>query len=116
MLYTQITITFFVLFALSRVVLRFREGKLSNQSLLSWSVLWTFVIVVIWKPQTTTHIAQIIGIGRGVDLIIYASIVALFYLIFRIYIKLEENERNITTLIRIIALFRANKPKKKPKK
>lgn len=116
MIFTQLIISLFVLFALSRVLLRFREGKLSYQSLVAWCILWTFVFAVVLKPQITTHIAQIVGIGRGADLIIYSSIAVLFYLIFRIYIKLEENERNVSTLIRIIALSRVKKPKNKSKK
>ena len=113
MIYTQLIITIFVVFAVSRVVLRYQERKLTIYALISWCLLWGLVELIIFKPNITSEIAQILGIGRGADLIIYISIVALFYLIFRIYIKLEDIERQITYLVRQIAL---KKPVKKIKK
>jgi len=110
MIVTQILVTVFVIFAFSRVILRFKEGKISLVAMVAWLLLWTTVEIIIWEPKTTTSLAQILGIGRGADLIIYGSLVVLFYLVFRIYVKLEDIERQITTLVRKIAL--SNKPKK----
>jgi len=104
MIVTQILMTIFVLFAASRVVLRFKEGKISLVAMVAWVFLWIAVEIVIWIPEATTSIARILGIGRGADLIIYGSVVVLFYLVFRIYVKLEDIERQITTLVRKIAL------------
>lgn len=104
MIITQILMTIFVAFALSRVILRFREGKISFLAMLSWFFLWLAVETIIWLPEASTAIARILGIGRGADLIIYGSLVTLFYLVFRIYVKLEDIERQITTLVRKIAL------------
>lgn len=112
MIYTQLLFTLFILFALSRAVLRFRESKISFLGLLGWTFLWLWVGIIIWIPGVTTHIAKILGIGRGADLIIYGSIITLFYLIFRIYVKLEDIERQITQLARKFALQNISKSKK----
>ena len=112
MIYTQLLFSLFVLFALSRAILRFKESKISIISLIGWAVLWLLVEIIIWIPDSTTHIAKMLGIGRGADLLIYVSIVTLFYLIFRIYIKLEDIERQITHLTRKIALQNISSPKK----
>lgn len=104
MIITQIIITIFVFFALSRVILRFKEGKISLIAMILWLLVWSFVEIIIWIPELTTTIARILGIGRGADFIVYGSIVIIFYLVFRIYIKLEDIERQITTLVRKIAL------------
>ncbi len=116
MIYTQLLFTLFVLFAISRAILRFKEGKISTLALAGWVLLWIWVEVIIWIPGVTTHIAQILGIGRGADLLIYGSIVTLFYLIFRIYVKLEDIERQITQLARKIALQKVSSPKKPKRK
>lgn len=116
MIYTQLLFTLFILFAISRAVLRFREGKISFLALLGWLFLWLWIGIIIWIPGFTTHIAKILGIGRGADLIIYGSIVTLFYLIFRIYVKLEDIERQITQLARKIALQKVSSPKKPKRK
>ncbi len=112
MIYTQILFTLFVLFAVSRALLRFKEGKISVLALIGWVVLWLWVEIIIWIPGVTTHIAKILGIGRGADLLIYGSIITLFYLIFRIYVKLEDIERQITQLARKTALQNISTPKK----
>lgn len=117
MIYTQLLFSIFILFAVSRAILRFKEGKISFLALIGWVFLWLWVGIIIWIPGVTTHIAKILGIGRGADLIIYGSIVTLFYLIFRIYVKIEDIERQITQIARNIALQKVSTVKKlKPKK
>lgn len=116
MIYTQLIITIFVIFALSRAILRFRERKISLTALLSWTLLWLITEYIIWKPDATTHIAKILGIGRGADLILYGSIVILFYLIFRVYVTIEDIERQITQIARMIALQKVSQKKPKLRK
>ncbi len=117
MIITKILITGFVIFALSRVILRFKEGKISFVGLLGWLLLWGTIEVIVWAPKITTDFAKIFGIGRGVDLIIYGSIVSIFYLIFRIYVKFEDMERQITEVVKAIALKKvSNKPVQKSSK
>lgn len=110
MILTQTLITGFVIFAASRVVLRFHEGKLSRVALFGWTLVWLAVAVFAWFPQSATSFANALGIGRGTDLVIYISLAAIFYLIFRIYVKFEDLERQITDLVRRIAFSR--KPRK----
>ena len=110
MIITKLLITLFVFFALSRVILRFKEGKVSFVALVGWFFLWSSVELIVWVPSVTTSLAQILGIGRGADLIIYSAIIIIFYLIFRIYVKFEDMERQITQIVQTVAL------KKLPKK
>jgi len=109
MIITQLFITLFVFFAISRVVLRYVEGKLSTIALVGWIVVWSWIELVIWIPGITTVIAKTLGIGRGADLIIYGSIMTLFYLIFRLYVKLEDIERQITQIVQAVALKKVSK-------
>lgn len=108
MILTQLLITIFVFFAISRVVLRFSEGKISTVALIGWIGIWSLAELVIWIPAITTVTAKILGIGRGADLIIYGSIVVLFYLVFRIYVKIEDLERQITQIVKTVALKKVN--------
>ena len=116
MIYTQLLFSIFIIFAISRAILRFKEGKISLLALLGWVFLWLWVVIIIWIPGVTTHIARILGIGRGADLIIYGSIVTIFYLIFRIYVKIEDVERQITQIARNIALQKVSSFKKSKRK
>lgn len=101
---TQIFFSLFLLFALSRVFLRFRDGTLHLIGYIFWSCLFGMALLVILFPGLSSIIAHVIGIGRGTDVIIYASITLLFYLVFRIYVYLEDIRHDITDLVQKLAL------------
>ena len=77
-----------------------------------WTLIWVIGIIGILHPATTSRIASLIGVGRGVDAIIYLALSLLFYLVFRLYVMIEDVRREITTLVREISLANAKKTKK----
>ncbi|MFH1171023.1 MAG: DUF2304 family protein [bacterium] len=113
----KILVSLFALFAISRTFLRQKEGSVGFASLILWTILWCGIVFFVWWPRASDVLAGRIGIGRGVDALVYISIVALFYGMFRIYIKLEYIEREITSLVRSLALEEhTSKPPEEPKK
>ena len=100
----QIVLLVFLLFAISRVVLRLKDGNLKTGEFYFWFSIFGFAIVGVIDPGFTTYLAQLLGIGRGADVVIYASLALLFYLIFRTNIHLEETKHEITKLVRLLAL------------
>lgn len=100
----QIIIAFGILWALSRVFLRFKDGAISFGSLLFWFAIWSAALFTIFYPDFTTYIAKLLGIGRGADVILYSSVGVLFYLVFRLHVLLENIRHEITKLVREIAL------------
>ena len=96
----QILILIFALFALSRAFLRFREKALNRGEFLFWTIIWVSVIVVSVFPDIISMISTAVGIGRGTDFAIYISIIILYYLIYRIYVKIDAHEQAMTMLIR----------------
>src|SRR3989344_4446914 len=100
----QIFLVAFVVFAISRVVLRLKEKMLSTQAAFFWLLIWFAALIGILMPKTTTKIASFFGVGRGVDVIVYISLTLLFYLVFRIYVMIEDLRHEITYLIRELAL------------
>ncbi|MBI2475239.1 DUF2304 family protein [Candidatus Uhrbacteria bacterium] len=105
----QIFILLFALFAISRTLRQFRQGALSIAWLIFWIVFWIVVGGVAISPQTTDVIAKLVGVGRGADFVIYISLIALFYLIFRLFGKIEDVEREITKLVRKLAVEEEDK-------
>jgi small membrane protein len=100
----QIVLSLFALFALTRVVLRFRRGGLPFVHLALWLLFWSAVIVAVLRPETTMRVARLLGVGRGADVVTYLGIVLLFYLLFRMFGKVEDLERQITRVVRAAAL------------
>lgn len=104
MLVIQVILIIFFLFALSRVFLRFRGRQIRAVEFVFWATVFIVAIVGVALPSEISKLALILGVGRGVDLIIYASIAVLFYLVFRLYVFLEDVRHEITEIVRKIAL------------
>jgi len=100
----QFLIIIFALFAISRTISSFKKGKVNTKGLIIWTGLWLTVSIVTLLPQTTNFSAKILGVSRGTDVVVYLSIILLFYIVFKIYIKLEKIESNISTIIKKITL------------
>ena len=100
-LLTTILIIVFGIFALSRVLLRFKESKFSIMHLMFWVVIWGSTLVVAVFPQLLNYL--------NINLIVYFSILLLLYLSFRNYIGVVENDARLTKMVRYIAITRAKK-------
>ena len=105
----HIILSIFILFAFSRVLLRFNDKTISYKEAVFWSLLWIGAAIVIFMPGFTGTLATILGIGRGADLIIYIAIILNFYIVFRLYVKLDKLDNNITTIVEKIAHKDASK-------
>jgi len=92
--------------------MQFKGGSIRFGALLFWLSIWIVAIVAIFYPEETTRIARMLGIGRGVDIIVYLSIAILFYLVFRLNVYLEDIRTQISQLIREVSLKQVKKGKK----
>jgi hypothetical protein len=100
----QIVLICFAAFAFSRVLIRYRRGGMRMAHLGLWLVFWSGVVMVALLPDTTSLLAQWLGVGRGVDTAMYLSILMSFYLLFRSFAKIEDLDRQITRIVRANAL------------
>lgn len=104
MLPIQILLVGCLLFALRITWRRQKENAISRREAFAWSVLWLMATTIIILPQTTTIVARVLGVGRGVDMVLYASIIGLFFLVFRLFIAFDKLERQLTDMVRRDAL------------
>jgi hypothetical protein len=73
--------------------------------LIQFLLIATLVIAfVILLPDMASVIARIVGIGRGVDLVIYAAITLLFVMVFKVFLTLDRLEQKLTDMVRKDAL------------
>lgn len=100
----QILGILFLLFAISRVILRWKDHLLPTRQMFFWSFIFLGILVILLAPELSSKIATFLGIARGADAIIYASIVFIYYLVFRIFVAIENLEHKLTTLIQQNAL------------
>ncbi len=96
----QVLLVLFCLFAIVGVLKRKEDDLLGPKGALFWILFWMVVAVVVVWPNIVQRLADYIGIGRGADLVIYLSIAAIFYLLFKLHVKMEGLKRDFTKVIR----------------
>lgn len=99
-------ITLSLVFACLSLATRLR-GRIGGRSGLVWVILWCFAGAAIAFPESTAVMARFLGISRGADLVFYSAILGMLMGFFAIFVKLRRIERDITTLVREVALSRA---------
>ena len=109
----KILFTIFAIFAWSRAIIRFNSKDLNFKELIFWSLIWIVMIVLVFIPGKTNFLAKMIGMDRGNDAMFFLAIVALFYTSYRLYVKSNEHEKEMTRLVRNLALKNIKKNKKK---
>ncbi len=75
---------------------------------LFWLGLWMAAIVAIQVPGVTTAAAELLGIDRGADLVFYCGILMMFAGFFLTYVKLRRIDKNLTVLVRRMAIYEAS--------
>jgi hypothetical protein len=97
----QLAIALLSLIAIVSVIRKRKEHLLGPVGALFWIIFWVALVSIISLPTTLLDtVSQFIGIGRGVDLVMYASIALLFFLVFKLHIKVEGLARDVVTLAR----------------
>ena len=112
MLLIQIILVFFFVLAIGAVWSKFRRADLRLGMVIFWTIFWILAGVVVVVPDSTMSLARILGVGRGVDAIIYLALAMLFYLFFKNTVQLEKMNRDLTKVTRALALRDAEKEHK----
>jgi len=100
----QIIATIIILIIFYQLVKKFIKDKASLTKIIFWVLFWGISLIIIWLPkETIDNIGGIFGVGRGIDVLVYLSIILLFYSNFKQTEKIDKLEKEITKLVREIA-------------
>ncbi|OEC86126.1 MULTISPECIES: DUF2304 domain-containing protein [Methanobacterium] len=89
-------------------ILRLKNGKMSLGMALLWTIIWLVIIWISLFPESTNLLAGLTGIGRGLDAVLIFGLILSYYLIFKMYGMIENMDKEITLLVREIALQRGD--------
>ncbi len=109
----KIFLIVFAILVMIRVYKQYHAQKVSGSWFFFWMIFWVLVIFVAFAPQTTDLVASAVGVGRGADLIVYISLPIIFYSIFRLVVRQDQQNKELTDLVRKIALDNAEPPTEK---
>lgn len=79
------------------------------------STIWLAAIGFILFPDTLTYIARFLGIGVGANLLLYLLTFAFLAVSFLLYARIVQLRRQLTLLVRHLALERPLPPAPPPK-
>jgi len=100
----QIIATIIILIIFYQLVKKFIKDKASLTKMIFWVLFWGISLVIIWLPkETIDNIGSIFGVGRGIDVLVYLSIILLVYSNFKQTERIDKLEKEITKLVREIA-------------
>ena len=101
----QLLVPVFSVLMIAKAVSRYLHHNQTMRELISWIVIWSGVSIVAIFPDFSMYWLSILtGIKSGFYALIFFTLVVLVYGFLQVLIKLEENERKLTELVRKIAL------------
>ena len=109
MLQQLIALLIILIFVIRLFVLQ-KQKKIPAGEFIFWLVFWLIASAGIIFVKDLDRLAASLGFSAsGIQIIIYAAVAVLFYLNFRLRLKVEKMEKDITKIVREIALKEKNK-------
>ncbi len=100
----QIIATIIILGIFSQLIKKIIKDKASLTKIIFWVLFWGISLIIIWLPkETIDNIGSIFGVGRGIDVLVYLSIIFLFYNNLRLNGRIDDMDKKVTKIVREIA-------------
>jgi hypothetical protein len=109
----QIALLLFAFFAILKTWRQLKQKEVSKYWAVTFTVFWLFVLLVAAIPDLTGTLARFVGIGRGADMVMYTAIVVLTYTMYRIIVRQQKLSKDLTALVRAVAIENAHVPPQK---
>ena len=101
----KVLVIIFALWVFLRLIANYQEKKIDTFNFVVWMLVWIVVVVVVNYPVWTDKVAHLLGVRRGTDIAFFVAFLLLFYLTFRLYVKINAVESDLTEVVKHIALI-----------
>ncbi|MFA5644020.1 MAG: DUF2304 domain-containing protein [Patescibacteria group bacterium] len=97
-----ILILIFFIFKLGR---EWKKKSITINEFFFWLIFWSIGVVIILFIKPIDKLVMDLGFSSsGINLVFYVAVLMLFYLIFRMRLRMVKMEKDITELSRKISL------------
>lgn len=101
----QIIALIVIVFFIARLFWQKKNNAVGLNEFIFWLVFWVIsALAVVFLRYIDLAVAKLGFSGSGIEVLLYIAVAVLFYFIFRLRIKIENMEREITKIVREIAL------------
>jgi hypothetical protein len=104
----------FALVALRRVIARYRRRGGLTLELMLWIFIFSGIGLAAFIPEVTNSFAHWLGVASGFNALAFIAITGLIYAVFRLVSRLTTVERDVTMLVRTLALSTAARVPPRP--
>jgi len=109
----QIVAIFFALAMIYFAILNYKRRELSGIEILSWLVVWAFVIFVAAFPEFLRTFAKAFFLSRVFDLMVVGGFIVVLSIASISYMRTKRMEKKFEELVRKTALKEFGKKDKK---
>lgn len=104
-MFQQILAIIIIVFFLARIFWQRKNNALSQSEFNFWLIFWFLALLaIIFLKKIDALVADLGFSGQGIDVLFYLAVIILFYFIFRLRLRMEKIEKNITKIVQEIAL------------
>ncbi len=104
-MFQQIFALLIIVFFVTRIIRQKQKNQITKNETILWLVFWSLAALAVIFIKTIDSIVAAMGFsGSGINFLIYIAVMILFYLIFKLRLKIVKLEKNITDITREIAL------------
>jgi len=101
----QVLALIIIAFFLARLFWQKQKKQINANEFIFWLIFWLLAAAAIITLKWIDKIVDKLGFsGSGIDILLYVAIIILFYLIFRLRLRLVKIEKDITKIVRSIAI------------
>lgn len=83
-----------------------RRNRLPLHIMTVFGLIGAGAVAVVF-PEITQDAAELVGVGRGADLVTYIAIIAVLFVLLHYYTKFVDLQRQLTAVTRELAILRA---------
>jgi len=104
-MWQQIIALIIILVFIWRLFIQKNKNQISKNEFTLWFVFWLLGAFAIVFIKQIDKLFETLGFsGPGINYLVYLAIISLFYLIFKLRLKIAKLEKQLTKITREIAL------------
>jgi len=106
----QIIALVLIAFFVSRLISQKRKKQINQNEFILWIAFWFLGALAIIFIKEIDRLVEYLGFsGSGINFLLYISIIILFYLVFRLRLNIAKMDKNLTEVVRKVALDKEKK-------
>ena len=105
----QIAGFLFGLFMIYYSFLNYKRKEFTTKEFSLWIFLWIIFIIITLFPNFLDPVVKSLSFARAFDLLVISGFIFLIALIFYIYTITRKNQKQLETIVRLIAMKKNKK-------